>query len=105
MVELSSVNGKSLAIVLYKIVKGKKEEGAVFFGTARVKGKKLYLDRGKKGPIFEIPETGVRRLAKTDQEVKEILGGGDYWLWLTVVDLPKDEDATKYFTTGLKWPK
>ena len=105
MVELSAVHGKTLAVVLYsQTTKGEQGEGAVFFGTACVDKKCLYLDRGNKGPPFEIPNDALGRLKKVSEDIKDTLEGAEYWVWLTVADIPAGENATRYIHTGLKWP-
>ncbi len=105
MFKLSIIDGKSLAVVLYaQEIHGKKEGGAVFFGIARVEGEHLHLERGEKGPTFHIPDDALGRLKKVEGDIKDILEGAEYWVWLSVEDLPAGEDVTKYISTGLKWP-
>ena len=105
MINLSSVQGKDLAVVLYAKGTTGEEEGAVFFGKARVDGENLYLDRGKGTPPFKIPQNVLGRLQQVNEDIKETLNGADYWIWLTVTDLPEGEDVTKYQPTHLRWPK
>ena len=106
MVELSTVHGKSLALVLYyEGHGGKAENGAVFFGIARADGKQLWLDRGERGPAFQIPNNALGRLKKVaSDDIRIMLEGAKYWTWLTVGDVPKGNDSTTYLPTGLKWP-
>ena len=105
MKNLSDLEGKDLALVLYgESIKGK-EQSAVFFGKARVTGKDLYLDRGSNTPRFKLPENALRRLQKVADDIKETLSDADYWTWLTIGDVPEGESLTGYQPTPLKWPK
>ncbi len=104
MTDLSSLEGKNFAVVLYTKGKTGEDEGSVFFGKARVDGETLNLDRGKDTQPFKIPKDTLGRLQRVNEDIKEILCDAEYWIWLTVADIPEGDDIAKYQPTHLKWP-
>jgi hypothetical protein len=82
----------------------KDDESVVFSGTARWNGSVLLVERKPKLP-FEIRHEWYERIkVVTNEEVRKILLGADYYLRLYVGDVPP-EAAGEYVWTGLKWPE
>ena len=68
-------------------------------------GSTLLLDREPK-PTFEIrPEWYERIQSVTNEEVRRILRGADYFLRLYVGDVPGEAKPGDFEQTGLKWPE
>jgi hypothetical protein len=81
------------------------DDSAVFSGTARWDGSTLRLERKPKPPFKVQPEWYERIQAVTNEEVRKILLGADYFLRLYVSDLPQEATPGEYAATGLKWPE
>ena len=78
-------------------------EWAIFKGRARLNSGKLFLDLGSDKPLFEIFPEGYGQIKAVPADIKHMLGGVEYYLPLTVEDIPKN--AKSLFTdTGFKWP-
>ena len=101
----SRAHGKLVAVVLHQYEADKRTESATFSGIASWDGKSLKVDRGGEGPSLPIPDDALERLAETDERKKKILGGAEYWIWLTVRSFPKGEDKSGYLNLEMKWPK
>jgi hypothetical protein len=80
------------------------DESAIFSGITHWDGTKLFLERVPK-PSFEIRPEWYDRIQKvTNDEVRSILLGADYFLRLYVGTLPDGSEAG-YEPTGLRWPE
>ncbi len=83
----------------------KDDESAVYSGIARWNGSTLLLERAP-NPDFEIRSEWHERVqAVTNQEVRQILLGADYFLRLYLGELPPGTSREAYELTGLKWPE
>ena len=96
------VNGTSLALLLISEKTGGKE-WAVFIGTAKINTDKLYLDFGKDKPLFRIFPEWYGYIRTVPDNVKSSLGEADYYLPLTVGDMPESQEGL-FVDTGLQWP-
>jgi hypothetical protein len=97
--KLDELNGKSFALVAVE----ESGEGACFVGTARWDGTKLFFERpGMLEPI-EIPEHRVGSVARTPPELGHLIEA-DYFVRLTIGNLPEDVAPGEYTRVGLKWP-
>jgi hypothetical protein len=82
----------------------KNDESAVFSGIARGDGATLQVVREPKPPFEVRPEWYERIQTVTNEEVRKILLGADYFLRLYVGDAPQGSPSGEYELTGLKWP-
>jgi hypothetical protein len=98
---IAELDGKPFALWLTD----KNDESAVFSGTARLDGSSLFLDRKSKPPFEIRPEWYGRIQAVTSLAVRAILLGADYFLRLSVGDVPQGATADEFRQTGLKWPE
>jgi hypothetical protein len=80
-------------------------ESAVFSGRVLWDGAALRLVRDRK-PAFEIlPEWYEGIQTVTNDEVRRILRGADFFLDLNVGDIPVGAETEESKQTGLKWPE
>jgi hypothetical protein len=81
------------------------EESAAFSGVARWDGATLFLDRTP-GSAFEIRSEWHERIQSvTNEEVRKVLLGADYFLRLYVGELRDGITDDGYEKTGLTWPE
>jgi hypothetical protein len=104
IVDINNLDGKRLTLLLM----GTKEDGdddwAVFGGIASLEAGVLYMDRGEGKPRIKIREEWLGRIRMVEPESRETLLDADYYLPLTIGNLPPDEDGAGFDSTGLKWP-
>ncbi len=99
--ELAELHGKSFTVWLTD----DQEESVVFSGTARWTGTELLLDRTPKPPFEIRAEWQDRIRAVTNEKVKKILLGAEYYLRLWVGSLPSSSNESEFERTGLRWPE
>ncbi len=93
------LNKKSLALI---IVDSKNENSVVVYsGKINLMNNKLYFSRNGDN-LFEITDW-QERIKIVKKEVKKILLNCNYYLMLSIADLPEDENPNDYKQTGLKW--
>ena len=81
------------------------ENWAVFPGTFRRDGDRVYLERGTGHTNFEIRDEWVERIRSTDNEdIRSILQNCDLFLPLSVGSIGDAERQTLE-STGLSWPQ
>ena len=101
----SELIGESLALLL----KGKRASGeddwAVFPGIVVVDNETLFLDRGVRGPRFELRDEWLCRVRPVEPEFERTFDGARYFLPLTVGNLNDDFDDQQFVRTGLRWPE
>jgi hypothetical protein len=102
--EMCSLEGKLLAVLVMGQTSDGQDDWAVFTGTARVSEDLLFLDRHGK-PSFEIRAEWLDRIKSVGSKVKDILLGAEFYLPLTIGPLPEGQSAESYIATGLKWPE
>lgn len=101
---LHEYEGKPFALLLCGETENGEDDCAIFSGTAYVRNNKLYLERhGDQQDILILTEW-YERIQETNESVKDILQGSDYFITLSVGPLPEDADDS-YIPLGLKWPK
>lgn len=101
---LYEYKGKPFALLLCGETEYSEDDWAVFSGTAYIRNDKLYLERYGDQPDIEIMAEWYERIQETNESVKDILQGADYFITLSVGQMPEDADDS-YIPLGLKWPK
>jgi hypothetical protein len=97
--DLTELNGKPLTLWLTD----ERHESAIFPGIARWDGSTLILDRQPEP--FEIRAEWHHRIQRvTNDGVRRILQGAEYFLMLFVGDFPEDAHKDEFEQTGLRWP-
>ena len=88
------------------VVWGEKSDGTddvvVFTGTARWDGRHLTLARHESD--FQLLDEWLDRLRPVRADLKATLLDSEYFLNVTIGNLPDGTDTRSYFDTGLKWP-
>lgn len=102
MVKPAQLVGRRLALLLQGEDEQGQDDWAVFTGTVREDGGRLFLDR-EQGAL-DLQKDWIERVQPVEPEVSEVLLGADYVLSLSVGTLPDDVSAEGLEPTGLKWP-
>src|SRR5262245_11963935 len=84
MAELATLDGRTLALLLCGETKEGDDDWAVFPGVARVREGALYLERSGDQPDVTIQPDWYERIRPTNESVRPILQGADYFLALSV---------------------
>lgn len=99
-----NILGKPFCVLLIGTTVDGEDEGAVFSGTLKQNESGLYLDRGE-SPPFEIDPEWIERIKPVGPDIKDILLNAEYYLSLSVGQIPEGESTESYVATGLKWPQ
>jgi hypothetical protein len=105
MIDLSELNGATLALLLLSVTESGEDNWAVFSGTVRLHCGKVIFDRGSDSPEFELRREWLDRITPTDDETRPLLLDAPYYLPLQVDDLAEDADLSGLRSTGLRWPE
>lgn len=103
MVDLTPYDGKPFALLLCRETADGEEDWVVCSGVARLKGQSLFLERSARDPDVEIRQEWHGRIRPTDDETREIFQGAEFFLSLTVGNLP-DDQTQGMEPFGIKWP-
>ena len=104
MNDIATLKDKVLALIATATDEKGQEDVAVFTGTIRLSGERLFFDRGPDSKQFEIPSHWIGRFDPVVPEVKDILMGADYSISVSVGNLQHGTDLTGFESMGLKWP-
>ncbi len=102
--DVTALDGKTLALLLCGETDEGEDDWAVFPGVARIRDGALYLERSGDQPDVEILPEWHARIRPTNESVRQILQGAEYFVALSVGSKSEDEDGV-YLPTGLRWPK
>ena len=102
--DLTTIDGRPFALLLMRRTPAGADDWAVFPGIARIQDNVMYVDRSPR-PRFEIRPEWFERIRLVEPSERDILQGADYYLPLSVGDVPADEDASDFLRTGLRWPE
>lgn len=100
--EASELDGRSLALAISN-VDDPEEEGLLLHGTMRWDGDALLLARAENKRPFPIPEGAIARIQPVTDDIREVVGSGEYWVLVRLGNLPEDEDAASFEETGFNW--
>lgn len=96
---LAELEGKRIALV----VTDERDESVAFTGTARWDGDRLVMLRNKPDRPVQIHEEWHQKIRATPEDSKNTLLGAEFFLTLSVGDLPAGADESEFQKTGLKW--
>jgi hypothetical protein len=103
-IDLEKIHEKSVCLVLLEIKDGEVANASrclvnAFYDNNTVK---LYR-QGIEQPVIILEEDRFERIKETPEDLKSILDGADYFIQMTVGNLPDDADTDGMRNTGLKW--
>lgn len=96
----SILSGRRFALILTD----ERQESAVFSGTLLWKGQAL-LFQGSNERDFAILQEWYERIKPVPPSVKSILLDAEFFLSLSVGNLPDNQDLRHFEATGLRWPQ
>ena len=103
--DLSELDNKSIALVVW----GKDDQGeddvAVFTGIMKVENGELYFHRDNEEVHFEMPFDDLDRIKPVPSDLKDTMLNCEYFVNLTIVPYPENENPDDFKITGLKWPE
>ena len=102
--DLPVLNGKRFAILLMGTDAHGEDAWSVFSGVARVDGATLVIERGLGNPDFEVRFEWLDRIKQVGSDNRSILMDAEYYIPLTVGNLPDGFASDSLFSTGLRWP-
>lgn len=102
MVDVQSLDGAKIALLIMDYSESKDGEGYVIDGHGKIRDGKLFLDRGT-DTDFPVPEDTYHRIKPVTPEQAQIVGDAEFLLILTAG--PKPDDGEEYTPTGLRLPR
>ena len=100
--DIPTLDGKSLALVMWGTDESGENEVIAFFGLARWDNVSLYFEHDS-GQV-PIDPAWYKRIQATPLSISHIVDGSEYILNLKIGPLPADYDTKDMISTGLKWP-
>ena len=97
MIPISDLHGKSLALLIWYINENMDSTAAIVSGTAEIRGAKMSLVRGSFLPKMQVPGRLLTRVKSVPAEAKDIFGDAEYFLELTINDLPNANQKEKFY--------
>jgi hypothetical protein len=97
----AELEGKRIALVLTD----ERDESVAFTGTAHWDGDRLVMLRNKPDPPVQIHEEWHHKIRATPDDSKNTLLGAEFFLMLSVGNLPAGVGKSEFQKTGLKWPE
>jgi hypothetical protein len=87
------------------ILTNEQDESVLWTGIAHWDGNHLLMLRKDPDKPFEISNEWHSRIQPTPEASKEDLLGAEFFLRLSVGNIPVGSDEAEFQKTGLKWPK
>jgi len=100
-VDLNELNGKRIGVILTD----EQGEPALWTGIAHWDGKRLFMLRKDPEKPFEIYDEWYPRIRSTPEASKKDLLEAEFFLRLSVGNIPVGSDEGAFQKTGLKWPE
>jgi hypothetical protein len=101
MIDVQTLVGVRLAILIMDYSGGEDGDGYLVEGFGKITDGKLFLDRGT-GTDFPIPDHTYGRIKPVTSEQTEVVGDAQFLLILNAG--PKPDDGVEYIQTGLRLP-
>lgn len=102
MIDVQSLAGVKIALLIMDYSESEEGEGYVVDGHGKIRGGKLFLDRGT-DTDFPIPEDTYDRIKPVTRVQAQVVGDAQFLLILTAGQKP--DDGEEYISTGLCLPR